>query len=167
LRTPTRIAWTSSTLRQIAEGNVERGAFVAMNCTACHGEQGASSSSLYPTLAGMDAAVIYKQLDDFRAGERWWGAMNRVKCAASLCSTAAASMQSQQSSELCWRRSALTKRSTGNSDAHAYRICGCISSSVLLELRPHNPRSMACSKKKFSIFRHQCWSCYDKSPCML
>jgi cytochrome c553 len=44
-----------------------------MNCTACHGEQGASSSSLYPTLAGMDAAVIYKQLDDFRAGERWWG----------------------------------------------------------------------------------------------
>src|SRR5713226_4029682 len=29
LRTPTRIAWTRATLAQIAEGNVEKGAFVA------------------------------------------------------------------------------------------------------------------------------------------
>jgi hypothetical protein len=33
-------------------------------------------SGLYPTLAGMDAAVIYKQLDDYRAGKRSWSAMN-------------------------------------------------------------------------------------------
>ena len=76
LRTPTRIAWTQATLKQIAEGNVEKGAFVALNCSACHGEQGVSSAGLYPTLAGMDAAVIYKQLDDYRAGKRLYGAMN-------------------------------------------------------------------------------------------
>src|SRR5260370_36006859 len=65
LRTPTRIAWTNATLAKIVGGNLEHGVFVAMNCTACHGEQGVSPSGLYPTLAGMDAASIYKQLDDF------------------------------------------------------------------------------------------------------
>jgi len=35
-----------------------------------------SSAGLYPTLAGMDAAVIYKQLDDYRGGKRLYGAMN-------------------------------------------------------------------------------------------
>src|SRR5260370_12726712 len=78
LRTPSRIAWTRDTLTQIAYGKADQGAFVAMNCTACHGEQGVSSSGLYPTLAGMDAAVIYKQLDDLRPGKRLWGAMNGI-----------------------------------------------------------------------------------------
>jgi cytochrome c553 len=83
LRTPSRVAWTRDTLTQIADGNAKQGAFVAMNCTACHGEQGVSSSGLYPTLAGMDAAVIYKQLDDYRAGKRSWGAMNGIAQALS------------------------------------------------------------------------------------
>ena len=78
LRTPTRIAWTSATLTQVASGQAEKGAFVALNCTACHGEHGVSQSGLYPTLAGMDSAVIYKQLDDFRSGRRSWGAMNAI-----------------------------------------------------------------------------------------
>ncbi len=78
LRTPTRIAWTRATLAQVASGDVERGEFVAMNCTPCHGQQGVSPSGLYPSLAGMDAAVIYKQLDDFRAGKQSWGAMNGI-----------------------------------------------------------------------------------------
>jgi len=81
LRTPTRIAWTRATLTQIADGDAARGAFVALNCTACHGEQGVSQSGLYPTLAGMDTAVIYKQLDDFRSGKRSWGAMNGIAAA--------------------------------------------------------------------------------------
>ena len=75
LRTPTEIAWTRSTLDQIVAGDVQHGAFIAMNCAACHGEAGVSSSSLIPTLAGMDAAVIYKQLDDYRKGKRLWGVM--------------------------------------------------------------------------------------------
>jgi cytochrome c553 len=75
LRKPTEIAWTRSTLDQIAAGNVQHGAFIAMNCAACHGQAGLSSSSLVPTLAGMDPAVIYKQLDDYRKGKRLWGVM--------------------------------------------------------------------------------------------
>ena len=84
LRTPTRIAWTGATLTQISDGNARHGGFVALNCTACHGDQGISHSALYPTLAGMDAAVIYKQLDDFRSGHRSWGAMNAIGQALSL-----------------------------------------------------------------------------------
>jgi cytochrome c553 len=83
LFTPTRIAWTGTTLAQVADGDLERGEFVAINCTACHGEHGLSASGLFPTLAGMDAAVIYKQLDDFRAGKRAWGAMNGIAQALS------------------------------------------------------------------------------------
>ena len=81
LRIPTDVAWTSATLAQVASGRPDKGAFVAINCTACHGEQGVSQSGLYPTLAGMDSAVIYKQLDDFRSGKRSWGAMNAIAAA--------------------------------------------------------------------------------------
>jgi len=38
LRTPTRIAWTQATLAQVASGNKQDGAFVALNCGVCHGE---------------------------------------------------------------------------------------------------------------------------------
>lgn len=78
LRTPTRIAWTSATLTQIASGDRQHGEFVALNCAACHGEHGISGSGFFPTLAGMDAATIYKQLDDFRIGKRSWGVMNAI-----------------------------------------------------------------------------------------
>ena len=88
LRTPSSVAWTSTTLAQIAGGNAEHGAFIALNCTACHGEHGVSQTGLYPTLAGMDAEVIYKQLDDFRAGKRSWGAMNAIAQALSAQSMA-------------------------------------------------------------------------------
>jgi cytochrome c553 len=81
LQTPTRIAWTQETLARIASGSEQHGAFVALNCVACHGEQGVSSSSLIPTLAGMDAAVIYKQLDDYRSGKRLWGVMSAMAAA--------------------------------------------------------------------------------------
>ena len=78
LRTPTRVAWTSDTLRQIASGHAQDGNFIALNCGACHGERGVSSSTFIPTLAGMDAAVIYKQLDDYRSGKRLWGVMGAI-----------------------------------------------------------------------------------------
>ena len=38
---------------------------------------------LFPTLAGMNSAVIYKQLDDFRSGKRLWGVMNAMASALS------------------------------------------------------------------------------------
>jgi cytochrome c553 len=77
-RTPTRIAWTQTTLTRIASGKEQHGAFVALSCTACHGQGGVSSIALFPTLAGMNAAVIYKQLDDFRSGKRLWGVMGAI-----------------------------------------------------------------------------------------
>jgi cytochrome c553 len=80
-RTPTRIAWTENTLGRIASGSEQHGAFVALNCTACHGERGVSSSTLIPTLAGMNSAVIYKQLDDYRSGKRLWGVMSALATA--------------------------------------------------------------------------------------
>ena len=83
LVTPTRIAWTSATLATITGGNAARGAFVALNCPACHGDGGVSRAGLYPTLAGMEGAVIYKQLDDFRAGKRQSGVMNAIAQALS------------------------------------------------------------------------------------
>jgi cytochrome c553 len=84
LVTPTRIAWTGATLGTIAGGNAARGAFVAEYCTACHGDGGVSRNGLYPTLAGMQAEVIYKQLDDFRTGKRQSGVMNAIAEALSL-----------------------------------------------------------------------------------
>ena len=84
LRTPTLVAWTSGTLDQIGAGNAKDGAFIALNCTACHGEGGVSTSDLIPTLAGMDSAVIYKQLADYRSGKRLWGVMNGMAKALSV-----------------------------------------------------------------------------------
>ena len=81
VRTPTGIAWTETTRVAIASGEKQHGAFVALNCTVCHGEEGVSQSSLIPTLGGMDAAVIYKQLDDYRTGKRLWGVMNGIASA--------------------------------------------------------------------------------------
>jgi len=78
LRVPSFIAWTPSALDKIGAGNAKQGAFVALNCTACHGEGGISQSGLIPTLAGMDASATYKQLDDFRTGKRTWGVMHAI-----------------------------------------------------------------------------------------
>jgi cytochrome c553 len=84
LRTPTLVAWTGDTLDQIAAGNAEHGAFIALNCTACHGEGGVSTSDFIPTLAGMDRAVIYKELADYRSGKRLWGVMGGIAKALSV-----------------------------------------------------------------------------------
>jgi cytochrome c553 len=78
LRTPTDLAWTEATLGQIHAGDAQRGGFVAMNCTACHEEPAANPSHLIPILDGMDAAVIFKQLADYRSGKRSWGVMNGI-----------------------------------------------------------------------------------------
>ena len=78
LRAPTRIAWTSDTLALIGAGDPGHGAFVALNCAACHGEGSVNTSTLIPTLAGMDPAVIFKQLDDYRSGTRLWGVMSAI-----------------------------------------------------------------------------------------
>lgn len=72
------LAWTDVTRAAIASGDPKHGNFVALNCGACHGDKGVSSQTLIPSLAGMDVAVIYKQLDDYRNDKRLWGVMNGV-----------------------------------------------------------------------------------------
>ena len=84
LRMPTGIAWTRDTLARVASGSEQNGASVALNCGACHGENGVSPTTLIPTLAGMDATVIYKQLDDFRSGKRLWGVMSAIARALTI-----------------------------------------------------------------------------------
>lgn len=80
---PSLIAWTPATLAVIASGDAGRGEFVALNCTVCHGARGISTTADVPTLAGMDAAALYKQLADFRSGKRDWGVMNGIALALS------------------------------------------------------------------------------------
>jgi cytochrome c553 len=88
IRVPTDVAWTQATLDQIRSGNVERGAVVALNCTACHERSRANPGQLIPTLDGMDAAVIFKQLADYRSGKRPWGVMNAIAKALSVSDSA-------------------------------------------------------------------------------
>ena len=78
LRTSTEIAWTQATLDQIRNGDAQRGNFIAMNCTVCHEASAANPSHLIPLLDGLDAAVIFKQLSDYRSGKRSWGVMNGI-----------------------------------------------------------------------------------------
>jgi len=78
LRVSSQVAWTEETRTAITSGEVKGGSFVALNCGACHGEQGVSNQALIPTLAGMDAAVIYKQLNDYSSDKRLWGVMNGI-----------------------------------------------------------------------------------------
>jgi cytochrome c553 len=70
LVTSTHVAWTHETLVRIDAGSAQRGEALAAGCVGCHGPGGVSVIPQYPTIAGLDAKVIYKQLDDFRSGKR-------------------------------------------------------------------------------------------------
>ena len=50
--------------------DVEKGKALAVNCGACHGENGISHSPFWPNLAGQKAAYLEKQLKDFRGDIR-------------------------------------------------------------------------------------------------
>jgi cytochrome c553 len=48
----------------------ERGAVKVVTCTACHGQAGQSRSSAMPIIAGLEAAYLKKQIEDYAAGRR-------------------------------------------------------------------------------------------------
>lgn len=50
---------------------------VTGKCQICHGQDGESSSAIYPRLAGQNASYISKQLADFKEGRRK-GTMNEM-----------------------------------------------------------------------------------------
>ncbi len=60
---------TSTTLARPSQESIGRGATLAQRCAICHGPTGISRADS-PNLAGQYAAVIYKQLLDFRSGAR-------------------------------------------------------------------------------------------------
>jgi cytochrome c553 len=78
LRVPSYIVWNEETIRAASSGDAKRGEFIAINCTACHGEKGMTEQTWIPNLAGVDRLVLYKQLEDFRSGTRLSGPMSAI-----------------------------------------------------------------------------------------
>lgn len=72
----TQVAWTPEQLNFIKSGNPTKGQELAKSCSACHGEQGISVSANYPSLAGQLATYLYKQLQDYKNGDRQDPMMN-------------------------------------------------------------------------------------------
>jgi cytochrome c553 len=64
-----KVVLTSKTMTRPSQQSIGRGATLAQRCAICHGPTGISRADS-PNLAGQYAAVIYKQLADFRSGAR-------------------------------------------------------------------------------------------------
>ena len=54
---------------RVSGGDVGRGGTLALQCTMCHGARGVSASDV-PNLAGQYAEVVFKQMVDYRNGQR-------------------------------------------------------------------------------------------------
>ncbi len=68
-RASSDVVLTPDFLRQADAVEIGRGATLAMQCTVCHGARGVSEAEA-PNLAGQYPEVVYKQLRDFRTGQR-------------------------------------------------------------------------------------------------
>lgn len=53
-----------------AAGKVAAGAAKAEDCASCHGADGNSTATTFPKLAGQYAGYLFRQLKDFKDGER-------------------------------------------------------------------------------------------------
>lgn len=60
----------SSSPLVFAAGDISAGKTKSAVCAACHGADGNSPSDMYPKLAGQHASYLYKQLVEFKSGER-------------------------------------------------------------------------------------------------
>ena len=65
----TKVVLSRAMAKAAPSDSVGRGATLALNCTMCHGAQGASRSDA-PNLAGQYPEVIDKQLADYQSGKR-------------------------------------------------------------------------------------------------
>lgn len=65
-----QVAWTPDKLNFIRQANSKNGKELAIQCAACHGEKGVSSTPDFPSLAGQLATYTYKQLQDYKNGQR-------------------------------------------------------------------------------------------------
>lgn len=65
------LGWAvSSSPLVLAVGNASAGKAKTAVCMACHGADGNSPADIYPKLAGQNANYLYKQLREFKSGER-------------------------------------------------------------------------------------------------
>lgn len=62
----------------IADDAARAEALVNGRCVLCHGATGSSSSPLYPKLAGQHAEYLFKQLQNFKSGQRESTDMRKV-----------------------------------------------------------------------------------------
>jgi cytochrome c553 len=53
-----------------AKGDYEAGKAKSATCAACHGEDGVSSISSFPKLAGQHSDYLYHSLKDYKSGKR-------------------------------------------------------------------------------------------------
>lgn len=65
-----QVAWTAEQLGFVKAGNPQKGKELAQACSACHGGSGISSIAGTPSLAGQSANYVFKQLQDYAAGDR-------------------------------------------------------------------------------------------------
>ncbi len=77
------VRWTAGEVAAVGTADTANGAFVAVNCTACHGDRGVSGQDWIPSLAGMRPEALYKQLADYKTGHRSWAIMNAIAGALS------------------------------------------------------------------------------------
>lgn len=66
-----QVRWSPRTLKILASADRRPGAALAADvCSACHGEEGMSTTDQFPRLAGQSPEAIYKQLSDYKSGAR-------------------------------------------------------------------------------------------------
>lgn len=63
-----RLAWTPETLAFVKHGNGEKGKQIAESCSSCHAPT--QEGSTFPRLEGQLATYLYKQLQDYKHGQR-------------------------------------------------------------------------------------------------
>lgn len=62
--------WSSVALSAMPAGNLEAGRALAGACMACHGMDGNSASGAFPKIAGQHPRYIYRQLQQYKSGQR-------------------------------------------------------------------------------------------------
>jgi len=73
-----QVAWTAEQLNFVKSGNPTKGQELAKSCSGCHGDKGISSSPTNPSLAGQLPTYLYKQLVDYKNGNRQDPMMNAI-----------------------------------------------------------------------------------------
>lgn len=74
------LAFTSIALINTAqaEGDIETGRALGIQCSACHGTDGMSTSEQFPSIAGQKESYLIKQLEQYQSGERTNPAMEII-----------------------------------------------------------------------------------------